>query len=62
MHIPIGELAGASALVPRTGPVATICEGGYRSRLAASLLARAGFSDVLTAAGGMGAYRSVGRS
>ena len=62
LHIPIGELAGRIGDVPRTGPVATICEGGYRSTLAASMLARAGVSDVLTVAGGMEAYRSVGRS
>ena len=57
MHIPIGELTGRIGDVPRTGPVATICEGGYRSTLAASLLSRAGVSDVLTVEGGMGAYR-----
>ena len=57
MHIPIGELTGRTGDVPRTGPVATICEGGYRSTLAASLLSRAGVSDVLTVEGGMGAYR-----
>jgi hydroxyacylglutathione hydrolase len=62
LHIPLGDLAGRIGDVPRTGPVATICESGYRSTLAASMLARAGLRDVLTAAGGMEAYRSVGRS
>jgi hydroxyacylglutathione hydrolase len=60
LHIPIGELAGRTGDVPRTGPVATICEGGYRSTLAASLLSRAGFIDVLTVQGGMGALRATG--
>ena len=59
VHIPIGELTGRTGDVPRTGPVATICEGGYRSTLAASLLSRAGVSDVLTVEGGMGAYRGL---
>jgi hydroxyacylglutathione hydrolase len=62
LHIPIGELAGRIGDVPRTRAVATICEGGYRSTLAASMLARAGLRDVLTLAGGMEAYRSVRRS
>jgi hydroxyacylglutathione hydrolase len=57
LHIPVGELAGRMADVPRTGPVATICEGGYRSTLAASMLSRAGVGDVLTIKGGMEAYR-----
>jgi hydroxyacylglutathione hydrolase len=59
LHIPMGELVGRTGDVPRTGPVATICEGGYRSTLAASLLSRAGVTDVLTVAGGMSAYRAV---
>jgi len=61
LHIPIGELIGRIGEVPRTGAVATICEGGYRSTLAASLLSRAGVGDVLTVAGGMSEYRSVVR-
>jgi hydroxyacylglutathione hydrolase len=59
VHIPIGELTGRIGDVPQPGPVATICEGGYRSTLAASLLSRAGVSDVLTVEGGMGAYRAL---
>jgi rhodanese-related sulfurtransferase len=38
--------------------VATICEGGYRSVLAASLLARSGFAPILNVTGGMSAYRA----
>ncbi len=59
VHIPIGELAGRLGEVPGNAPVATICEGGYRSTLAASMLARAGVRDVLTVVGGMSAYRSL---
>jgi len=39
--------------------VATICEGGYRSALAASLLARAGLDDVTSVTGGMAAWRQL---
>ena len=59
LHIPVGELAGRMSDVPRDRSVATICEGGYRSTLAASLLSRAGLKDVLTIEGGMEAYRAA---
>jgi rhodanese-related sulfurtransferase len=50
--------ARATEFDPRK-PVATICEGGYRSMLAASILARAGFPRVLNVSGGMTAYRKI---
>jgi hydroxyacylglutathione hydrolase len=59
MHVPVGELASRTGEMPRSGTVATICEGGYRSTLAASLLSRAGVGNVLTVEGGMSAYRSL---
>jgi rhodanese-related sulfurtransferase len=40
------------------GAIATICEGGYRSTLAASLLAREGGAHVMNVIGGMTAYRA----
>jgi rhodanese-related sulfurtransferase len=36
-----------------------LCEGGYRSSLAASLLAKAGMSNVVNVTGGMAAYRAL---
>lgn len=59
VHIPLGELAARASEIPRTRPVATICEAGYRSALAASLLARAGLDDVTTITGGMTAWRQL---
>jgi hydroxyacylglutathione hydrolase len=59
IHVPIAEMtARATEFDPRK-PVATICEGGYRSMLAASILARAGFPRVLNVSGGMTAYRKI---
>ena len=58
LHVPVGALSARSGEIPRGVPVATICEGGYRSSLAASLLARAGFSPVVNVVGGMTAYRN----
>ena len=59
VHIPLGELTTRATEIPRTRPVATICEAGYRSALAASVLARAGIDDVATVTGGMAAWRQL---
>ena len=59
LHIPLGELAARAPEIPRSRPVATICEAGYRSALAASLLARAGVDEVLSVTGGMAAWRQL---
>ena len=62
MHIPLGELARRASEIPRERPVATLCEGGYRSALAASLLARAGVDRLSTVNGGMAAWRQLTES
>jgi hydroxyacylglutathione hydrolase len=59
VHIPVGEIADRAAEIPRRRPVATVCEGGFRSSLAASLLARAGVASVVNVTGGMSAYRAL---
>lgn len=59
IHIPIGDVNGRTEDLNKDMPIATICEGGYRSMLAASILMRAGFSNVLNVAGGMAAYRNL---
>jgi hydroxyacylglutathione hydrolase len=65
VNVPVGDLAGAPAQATlrdlrRAGPVATICEGGYRSSLAASLLQRAGV-EVMNVTDGTSAYRVLAR-
>jgi hydroxyacylglutathione hydrolase len=57
IHIPIGDVNARAGDLSKDTPIATICEGGYRSMLAASILMRAGFSNVVNVAGGMAAYR-----
>ncbi len=59
MHIPLGDLARRAAEIPRDRPVATMCEGGYRSSLAASVLARSGLDGVMNVTGGMSAWRAL---
>ncbi|HZI19459.1 MAG TPA: MBL fold metallo-hydrolase [Pyrinomonadaceae bacterium] len=53
------QLAERVALDPGR-PVAVICAGGYRSSAAASLLARAGFRDLLNVEGGTSAWVTAG--
>jgi hydroxyacylglutathione hydrolase len=56
INVPVGELPRRLEELPANRRLATICEGGYRSSLAASLLAQEGF-PVVNLAGGMAAYR-----
>ena len=57
VHVPLGDLARRAAELPRDRTIATICEGGYRSSLAASMLTRAGVDRVVNVTGGMSAWR-----
>ena len=59
VNIPVGELVNRIADVRREGTVATVCESGYRSALAASILARAGVDSVAYVAGGMMEFRKL---
>jgi hydroxyacylglutathione hydrolase len=60
LHIPYGELAARTDELPQDRPIATICRGGKRSGLAASILQRAGFADVVHVGKGVGAWRDGG--
>jgi hydroxyacylglutathione hydrolase len=58
LNIPVGDLPARIGEVAGFKRLAVICEGGYRSSLAASLLAARG-RDVVNVDGGMAAFRSV---
>ncbi len=60
LHIPYGELPERCDELPRDRPIATICRGGKRSGLAASILQREGFEDVVHVGQGVGAWRAAG--
>jgi hydroxyacylglutathione hydrolase len=57
INIPVGEIPARARELPDDAAIATICEGGYRSSLAASLLAHEGVSRLFNVVGGMTAYR-----
>jgi hydroxyacylglutathione hydrolase len=59
-HAMLGELLWTVAVISRDTPVVTVCAGGYRSSLAASLLEKAGFQDVGSLVGGIGAWVQAG--
>ncbi len=59
LHIPYGDLAGRFDEIPRERQIATICRGGKRSGLAASILQREGF-DVVHVGQGVGVWRQGG--
>ncbi|HZI79359.1 MAG TPA: MBL fold metallo-hydrolase [Vicinamibacterales bacterium] len=56
LAIPLTQLQARADEVPRDRPVIVHCAGGYRSSIAASLLARAGVRDVSELAGGIAAW------
>lgn len=55
-HIPLAELPKRLDEVPDTDPIVVYCAAGARSSIAASLLRRAGRSDVSDLIGGYGAW------
>jgi hydroxyacylglutathione hydrolase len=61
LHIPYAQLLERLAEVPRDVRVATVCSGGKRSGLAASLLQREGYEQLIHVAnGGVGTWRRQG--
>jgi len=61
LHVPYGELARRLEELPRDRALATICKGGKRSGLAASVLQREGFETIHVACGGVGTWQGEGR-
>lgn len=56
VHVFGGNLPKRTDEVPRNAPVNVICGSGYRSSVAASVLARAGYKSVFNVVGGMTAW------
>lgn len=54
------ELPVRTGDVPQAKPLAVVCGSGYRSSVAASLLARAGRAPVMNVIGGMSAWSNAG--
>lgn len=59
INVPVGEIAAHLGALQRDLPTAVMCEGGYRSALAASMLQQEGFRQVANVTGGMAAFREA---
>src|SRR5579859_1113440 len=60
VEIPLAVLADSLDALDRDLPVVAYCASGYRSQVAASTLAAAGFGDVSDLLGGYGAWDTAG--
>jgi hydroxyacylglutathione hydrolase len=61
VHVPYGQLTGRLAELPSDRVIATVCTGGKRSGLAASLLQREGYGSVIHVGhGGVGTWERGG--
>ena len=61
VHVFAGELPQRLAELPADdAPMAVICGSGYRSTVAASVLERAGYENVISVTGGMTAWTAAG--
>jgi hydroxyacylglutathione hydrolase len=61
LNVPYGELAERISELPRDRVIAAVCSGGKRSGLAASILQREGFEDVVHVGhGGVGTWKRDG--
>jgi hydroxyacylglutathione hydrolase len=62
VHIPYGQLGERLSELPSDRAIATVCSGGKRSGLAASILQRQGFERVVHVGhGGVGTWERAGR-
>src|SRR5204863_8469260 len=59
-HLFLGDLPRLAQRLSHDAPIVTMCQGGSRSAIAASLLKAQGFSNVLNMAGGFGAWQRAG--
>ena len=60
LAIPLSHFVERIGEIPKDRAVLVHCAGGYRSSIAASLLQRAGFTDVSELAGGIAAWETAG--
>jgi hydroxyacylglutathione hydrolase len=59
ISLPLSQLAGKMASLPKSRALLVYCAGGYRSSIAASLLQRAGFEHVAEIGGGFAAWEAA---
>ena len=60
IHIPLGYLTDRIGEIPAARPIVVQCQSGGRSSIAASILQRAGFTNVSNLAGGITGWAAAG--
>jgi rhodanese-related sulfurtransferase len=60
LHLPLNRLQRHLDEVPRSGKVVVQCAGGYRSAIAASILANHGLTEIADLVGGLAAWEERG--
>ena len=60
VHMPLNRLMGTMRELDPKRPIAVHCKSGYRSSIAASLLEREGFSNIVHMRGGWDAWQETG--
>ncbi len=60
VHMPLGYLGERAAKIPVATPIVVQCQTGGRSSIAASVLERAGFTNVANLTGGITAWAAAG--
>jgi rhodanese-related sulfurtransferase len=60
LHLPLNRLTRQLSTVPRDRTVVLQCAGGYRSAIAASLLANQGWTALADLVGGLAAWEAAG--
>jgi hydroxyacylglutathione hydrolase len=58
--LPLDRLEAEAASLDRSRPLAVVCQSGYRSSTACSVLQRHGFTDLVNVAGGTAAWVAAG--
>ncbi len=59
IHIPMGEIPGRLADIPKDKEVILYCEKGIRSTIAIQRLETLGFHNLINLSGGMKAWKSM---
>ena len=62
VHVPLSQLAARGAELAKyvSRPVVAFCDRGQRSRAAAAVLAKQGFTEIYNLSGGFKAWRDAG--
>ncbi len=60
LHLPLRELLQRKDEIDKDVPIVVLCASGNRSMVAATALAKEGFTPVYNFSGGMGAWKSTG--